>query len=131
MSKLPEHFKTPLARARHLGAAHGGTHHFMLQRLTALSNIPVVIGFVLIAVHSFGAPYEAVRGVLFNPFIAGILALFTISVSLHMRLGMQVMIEDYIHTRVRKFALLALNTLYCALVAFICLFALLRINFGL
>lgn len=129
--KLPPGHKTALNRARYLGAAHGGTHHFLLQRLTALSNIPLVIAFILISARGFFAPYDEARALFASPWVAIAFGLFILSVSLHMRLGMQVIIEDYVHTKLRKFALLALNTFYATGIAVICLFALLRVNFGL
>ncbi len=131
MAKLMPGYRTPRAVAQGLGAAHGGTHHFLMQRLTALANIPLVLVFIVTSAQLFFGNYDQARVLLLNPWIAGALALFFISVSLHMRLGMQVIIEDYSHTIFNKSVLLIANTFYCALVLFVSLFALLRLNFGL
>ena len=131
MAKLMPGYRTPRAVAGALGAAHGGTHHFLVQRLTALANIPLVVVFIITSATLFFGTYDQARILLLNPWVAGSLALFFVSVCLHMRVGMQVILEDYIHSTFNKYALLIINTFYCALVLFVCLFALLRLNFGL
>ena len=89
---------TPLRRVRHLGAAHDGTAHFWRQRLTAAANLPLVIAFVILIATLVGRPYAEVVAVLASPFVALLLVLMVISISIHMRIGMQVIIEDYVHS---------------------------------
>ena len=122
--------KTPMKRVRGLGSARTGTDHFWLQRLTALANIPLTIGFLCVVYAALGKDAAAARAVLSRPFDAFIIALFVISCAVHMKLGMQTIIEDYIHGEASKLALLALNTLFAFLIAAACVFAVLKLTFG-
>lgn len=128
---LPPGSRSPLARARHLGAAHGGTQHFKHMRLTALASLPLTLYFISFVASVLPLPYAQVRAALTNSFAAGMLALFVLVNAWHMWLGMQEIIEDYVHGEGLKFALLTANRFFCALVAFAALFALLRLNLGL
>ena len=121
---------TPLARVRGLGAAKAGTDAFWRQRLTAVANIPLTIGFVLILVSLLGRSYPAVKQILGAPLVAIIMLGFIISVTWHMRLGMQVVIEDYIHNERVKIALIMANTFFAFAVALACAFAILKLSFG-
>ena len=122
--------RTPLARVRGLGSAREGTGHFWRQRLTAIANIPLTLFFVgfLIAINGHG--YTDVRTALANPFVGLVLALVLISALYHMRIGTQVIIEDYVHGEGMKLALIALNTFFAVAVGVASLFALLKLAFG-
>jgi succinate dehydrogenase / fumarate reductase, membrane anchor subunit len=122
--------KTPLKNVRGLGSAKSGTEHFWLQRLTALANVPLTIGFLCVVYAALGKDAAGARAVLARPFDAFIIALFVISGAIHMRLGMQVIIEDYVHGEARKLASLALNTLFSFGIAAACVFAVLKLTFG-
>ena len=126
----PSAMKTPMKRVRGLGSARSGTDHFWLQRLTALANIPLTIGFLCVVYAALGKDAAGAREVLARPFDAFIVALFVISGAVHMRVGMQVIIEDYVHGEATKLALLALNTLFSFAIAAACVFAVLKLTFG-
>jgi succinate dehydrogenase / fumarate reductase membrane anchor subunit len=122
--------RTPLAKVRGLGSAREGTGHFWRQRLTAIANIPLTLFFVGFLIALNGAGYAEVRAALANPFVALMLTLVLISGLIHMRLGMQVIIEDYITNEGMKLALIALNTFFTIAVGVASIFALLKLAFG-
>jgi succinate dehydrogenase / fumarate reductase membrane anchor subunit len=122
--------RTPLKTARYLGSAKDGTDHFWKQRVTAVSNTVLAVFLVWLVASLTGADYETVRQKLGNPLIAlGLLALVT-SGAIHMRLGMQTIIEDYVHAEGLKIAALVLNTFFAAFIALVCIFSVLKLSFG-
>lgn len=122
--------RTPLGKVRGLGSAREGTGHFWKQRVSAVANIPLVLFFVGLLVAINGADYASTRAMLANPFVALPLVLVLVSVLYHMRLGMQVVIEDYVHNELSKLALLALNTFFTVVVGAVAVFSLLKLAFG-
>jgi succinate dehydrogenase / fumarate reductase membrane anchor subunit len=120
---------TPLARVRGLGSARSGTGHFWRQRLTAVANVPLTVAFILIVVGLLGRNYAYVVQILGSPLIAVIMLLFILSVTMHMRIGMQVIIEDYVHDERHKLVLLMANTFFAIAVALASAFAILTISF--
>ncbi|MFN8831272.1 MAG: succinate dehydrogenase, hydrophobic membrane anchor protein [Labrys sp. (in: a-proteobacteria)] len=122
--------RTPLGRVRGLGSARSGTDHFWKQRLTAVANVPLTIAFILILLSLLGADHAATVATLGSPLVAIALLLFVLSGVIHMRIGMQVIIEDYLHTEGVKLAALIANTFFAVLIGAAAAFAILKMSFG-
>lgn len=121
---------TDLNRVRHLGSAHNGTEHFWRQRLTGAANVVLVLGSLTVILAAAGRPYEEAVGILGSPLAAGLLVLLFVSGAIHMRLGMQTIVEDYIHGEGLKVALLAASTFFSVAVAAAAIMAILKLAFG-
>jgi succinate dehydrogenase / fumarate reductase membrane anchor subunit len=128
--KSRDDMRTPLGRVRGDGSAKWGTGHFVEQRLTALAGIPLTIAAVLIVTSLIGHNHAAVVQILGSTPVAIVMLLFIISGAYHMRLGMQVIIEDYVHDDGVKYALLIANTFFAVLVGFSSVYAILKLSFG-
>ena len=122
--------RTPLARAKGLGASGHGVEHWWLHRMTAVSNIPLIIAFVIIVVALTGRSHAQAVAFVSHPVVAILLVLCLISVTNHMRLGMQIVIEDYVHDKGLKIAAVMANNFFTVVIAVICLFSVLKISFG-
>jgi succinate dehydrogenase / fumarate reductase membrane anchor subunit len=122
--------RTALRRVRGHGSAKSGTGHFWHQRLTAIANVPLTAAFVVIMVSLLGRGHAAVVQILGSPIIAILMLLFIGSISYHMKLGMQVVIEDYVHDEKWKLALLIANIFFACAVGATCAFAILKLSFG-
>ena len=121
---------TPLKRARGLGSAHEGPEHFMKQRITAAANL-ILLSFAVGLIASLaGAELSTVKATLAHPVVAIALLALIVSVTVHMRIGMQVIIEDYIHGEGLKMLLLLGNTFFAAAIAAVSIFAVLKLSFG-
>ena len=123
-------FETPLKRVRGLGAAHSGTEHFWRQRMTAIAGIPLTIAFLIIVLSTVGKSHAAVVATLSHPLVAILMILFVVTGVVHMRIGMQVIIEDYVHEELPKIGLLALNTFFSVAVGLGCVYAILKLSIG-
>jgi len=121
---------TPLKRVRGLGSAKEGPDHFWRQRVTAVANFllaPFAVG--LIATLA-GSDLETVRATIGHPAVAVALIVLILSMTVHMRIGMQVIVEDYVHSEGIKVLTLLANTFFCAAVAAVAIFAVLKLSFG-
>ena len=125
------HIRTPLGRVRGAGTAKSGTEHFWHQRLTAIANIPLTIAAVAILIMLLGRNQAAVAQILGSPAVAIIMLLFVVSITIHMRIGMAVIIEDYVHDESAKLTLLVANTFFTIVVGLISVYSILKLSFGL
>jgi len=105
MSSGPS-LRSPLGRVRGLGSAKDGTHHWWAQRLTALALIPLTVWFVISVIVMTGGDYYAMVAWAGSPLVAGLLILLIVATFYHGALGLQVVIEDYVHHEMTKLALL-------------------------
>jgi succinate dehydrogenase / fumarate reductase membrane anchor subunit len=122
--------RTPLARVKGLGAAGHGVEHWWIHRVTAVSNVPLIISFVIIVAALAGSSYEQAIAIISHPLVAIILILAVISVTNHMRLGMQIIIEDYVHEKGYKIVAVIANNFYAVIIAVACLYAILKVSLG-
>lgn len=122
--------RTPLKNVRHLGSAKEGADHFWMQRVTAVANLVLGLFLVWLIASLAGADYVTVKSTLANPIVALLLAMLIVSATIHMRLGMQVIIEDYITRDSTKIVLLLLNNFFAILVAAASVWAILKLSFA-
>src|SRR5262249_54809771 len=103
--------------------------HFWRQRLTAVANVPLTVAFVLIVVALLGRNHAYVVQILGSPLVAVVMLLFIFSITTHMRIGMQVIIEDYVHDEGTKLVLLIANTFFTVAIGLASAFAILMLSF--
>ena len=125
-----QRIETPLARAKGKGSTHQGSHHWVVQRLTAIANIPLVIWFVFSVVNLVGKEHYEVMQFFGSPVNAGFMALFIISSFYHAALGLQVVIEDYVHCPIKKFGFLVISKLGLFALGLISVMAIAKMHFS-
>ncbi len=119
--------QTPLGRVRGLGSAKSGVEHFWHQRLTAAALVPLTLWFVWLVARYAGAPHADVVAALSHPINAALMLLFVIAGLYHMVLGLNVVVEDYITTKLTKLALIFLVNFSAFAIAMVCAVAIMRI----
>ncbi|WP_207480050.1 succinate dehydrogenase, hydrophobic membrane anchor protein [Arenibaculum pallidiluteum] len=123
-------FRTPLGRVRGLGTANAGTQHWWQERVTSVALVPLTLWFVIAVIGLIGQPWEAVALWLSSPLSAVLAVLFVVVSFYHAALGLQVVIEDYVHSEGAKVALLLAVKFLCVLLGTAGVFSVLKIAFG-
>lgn len=122
--------RTPLGRVRGLGSAKDGTHHWWMQRVTAVALVPLTVWFVASLVALVGADHDTAVAWIGQPVVAVLLILFLFTSLYHLKLGAQVIVEDYVHHEGVKVASQMAVTFGCIVVGALSIFAVLKIAFG-
>ena len=122
--------RTPLGHVRGLGSAKSGTEHFWLQRVTSVAGIPLTLAFIVIVMILLGRNHAATVQILGSPIVALTMILFIVTVIYHMWLGMQVIIEDYVHDHLLKAIAAMGNTFFSFVVGLVSIYAVLKLSFG-
>lgn len=122
--------RTPLKNVRGLGSAQSGVRHWWLQRITAVALVPLSLWFLWLCASLVHADYAMVRAAIGQPVHAVLLVALVVSLFWHGALGLQVVIEDYIHTRWQEVALQIAVRFGAFLAAVACIFAIARIALG-
>ena len=122
--------RSPLGRAVGLGSAKEGVEHWWLQRITAVALVPLALWFVIAIIRLVGADVDNVRDWVGNPLPAILLVLLLIATFYHAALGLQVVIEDYVHAELAKLGLLVVVRLACFALAVAGIFAVVTIAAG-
>jgi succinate dehydrogenase / fumarate reductase membrane anchor subunit len=122
--------RTPLARVRNLGASHSGTSDFWRQRVTAVAMLLLILPVIIIVMMLLGHNQAGAKLILGSPVVAIILLLFIIASAWHMKIGMQVVIEDYVHGEKVKLAAIMANNFFSIAVALASIYAILKLSSG-
>ena len=122
--------RTPLAKVRSLGASHSGTGDFWRQRVTAVAMVLLIVPVVVVVMMLLGRNQAGAAQILGSPAIAIILLLFIIASAWHMKIGMQVVIEDYVHGETVKLAAIMANNFFCVAVALASIYAIFKLSSG-
>jgi succinate dehydrogenase / fumarate reductase, membrane anchor subunit len=125
-----DRLRSPLGRAIGLGSAKEGVEHWWAQRMTSVALVPLAVWFVATLVAHLGVDYPAAIVWLQSPLTAIAMALLVVATFAHMALGLQVVIEDYVHHEAAKIASLIAVRLACWALGAAALFAVLRVAFG-
>jgi succinate dehydrogenase membrane anchor subunit len=122
--------RTPLGRVRNLGASHSGTADFWRQRVTAVAMVLLILPVIGVVMMMLGSNHAGAAQILGSPLIAIILLLFIVASTWHMKIGMQVVIEDYIHGEKLKLVAIIANNFFSFAVALASIYAILKLSSG-
>ncbi|MBR0773773.1 succinate dehydrogenase, hydrophobic membrane anchor protein [Bradyrhizobium diazoefficiens] len=122
--------RTPLGRVRNLGAAHSGTGDFWRQRMTGVAMVLIMIPAIAVIMMLFGRNQAFAAQTLGSLPIAIIMLFFIVASTWHMKIGMQVVIEDYVHNEKLKLAVIMLNNFFSIAVALASIYAILKLSSG-
>ena len=120
--------RSPLGRARGLGSAHAGSHHWWVERVEAAALVPLTIWFIFALLHLVGAPRQAVIDWLSSPVSMVLMLLLIVTTFHHLSLGVQTVLDDYVHQpAIKLWSVLAVKGA-CVVAALLCIVAVLKIG---
>ena len=129
-SHAAKSMRTPLARVRALGASHSGTGDFWRQRMTAVAMVLLILPVIIVVMMLLGRNQAGAAQILGSPLVAIVMLLFIIASVWHMKIGMQVVIEDYVHGEMTKLAAIMANNFFSVAVALASIYAILKLSSG-
>jgi succinate dehydrogenase / fumarate reductase membrane anchor subunit len=129
-SPAAKSMRTPLARVRALGASHSGTSDFWRQRVTAVAMVLLIVPVIVVVMMLLGRNQAGAAQVLGSPLVAIIMLLFIVASAWHMKIGMQVVIEDYLHHETLKLVAIMANNFFSIAVALASIYAILKLSSG-
>lgn len=121
---------TPLAQARGLGAAHKGPTTFWRQRVTAIANVPLILFLIFSVLLHIDSSYDQIRAYLARPLVAVAMLCLILSVTVHLRIGLKEIVEDYVHGSAARITALLLCSFYVIAVGLACALAIVKISLG-
>ncbi len=130
MTNPPGTMRTAIGRVRGLGAAHSGTTDFWRQRLTGVALVLLFVPVLVIIMMLLGRNHAAAAQILGSPLVAVVMILFVIASAWHMKLGMQVVLEDYVHDEKLKLAAIIGNNFFAAAVGLASIYAIIKLSSG-
>ena len=128
--QAPKSMRTPLGRVRALGASHSGTSDFWRQRVTAVAMTLLIVPVIVVVMMLLGRNQAGAKEILGLPLVAIVMLLFIIASVWHMKIGMQVVIEDYVHGEMTKLAAIMANNFFSVAVALASIYAILKLSSG-
>ena len=126
----PSSMRTPLGRVRNLGSSHSGTTDFWRQRLTAVAMVLLIVPVIVVVLMLVGSNQAGAKQIFSSVPIAIIMLLFIAASAWHMKIGMKVVIEDYVHNEKIKLACVMANNFFCIAVALASIYAILKMSSG-
>jgi succinate dehydrogenase / fumarate reductase, membrane anchor subunit len=129
MNQAGRVFRSDLARVRGLGSAKEGVQHWWMQRVSAIALVPLTLWFVIAIVAHTGADYLTTRAWLGSPVTLGLMVLLIGATFYHAALGLQVVVEDYVHSETVKITIIVAMKLACLILALAAIIALLVLGF--